>query len=132
RPAHSWLGDLMTPDVPISVKRTSESLQAGTGAGPLTAHPVSGCRELDQIVYAPPDDPLLVPRRRLPPLGIVQQQPRGDFPLLRSRRPQVPIEILGGDLRQSLCPVREFPGDTEIVKGWKPVPPRNRFWTTTR
>ena len=55
-------------------------------------------------------------------LQCTQQQPRGDFPLLRSRRPQVPIEILGGDLRQSLCPVREFPGDAEGVKGSKPVP----------
>jgi hypothetical protein len=56
----------------------------------------------------------------------------GDFPLLRSRRSQAAIEILGGDLRQSLCSVREFSGDAEIVKGWKPVPQRNRFRTTTR
>jgi hypothetical protein len=28
--------------------------------------------------------------------------------------------------------VREFPSDAEVVKGWKPVPPRNRFRTTTR
>jgi hypothetical protein len=45
------------------------------------AHPVSGCCELDQIIYAPPNDPLLVLRRRLSRLEIVQQQPRGDFPL---------------------------------------------------
>jgi hypothetical protein len=38
-------------------------------------HPVSGCRELDQIVNVRPDDPLLVLCRRLSPLGIVQQQP---------------------------------------------------------
>ena len=37
-----------------------------------------------------------------------------------------------GDLRQSLCPVREFSGDAEIVKGWKPVPQRNMFRTATR
>ena len=48
------------------------------------------------------------------------------------RLPQVPIEILGGDLRQSLCSVREFPGDAEIVEGRKPLPQRNRFRTTTR
>jgi hypothetical protein len=75
---------------------------------------------------------LLILRCRLPPLGIVQQQPRGDFPFLLSRRPEVPIEILGRDRRQSLRPVRQFPGDAEIVKGRKPVPQRNRFRTATR
>jgi hypothetical protein len=92
----------------------------------------SGGIDVDQIVYAPPTILCWFLAIPLSPLGIVQQQPRGDFPLLRSRRPQVPIEILGGDLRQSLCPVREFPGDAEIVKGRKPVPPRNKFRTTTR
>src|SRR5690348_15101572 len=33
------------------------------------AHPVSGCGELDQIVYAPTDDPFLVIRCGLSPLG---------------------------------------------------------------
>ena len=65
-------------------------------------------------------------------LQCTQQQPRGDFALLRGPPSSSTIEILGGDLRQSLCPVREFPGDAEIVKGWKPVPPWNRFRTTTR
>ena len=62
-------------------------------ASPLESVPSllkTGGIDVDQIVYAPPDDPLLVLRRRLSPLGIVQQQPRDDFPLLRSRRPQVP------------------------------------------
>src|SRR5690242_5510473 len=96
------------------------------------AHPVSGCGELNQIVYSTPDNPLAIVRRRLSPLRIVQQQPSSDLPFLRSRRPQVPIEILGRDRRQSLGPVREFPGDAEIVEGRKPVPQRNRFGTTTR
>jgi hypothetical protein len=69
------------------------------------AHTVPDYGELDQIVYAPPDDPLLVLSCRLSTLELLQQQPGGDLPLLLSRRPQVPIEILGRDRRQSLRPV---------------------------
>jgi hypothetical protein len=88
-------------------------------------------KNVDQIDYAPPDDPDVGSSLSLSPLGIVQQQPRGDLPFLLVA-PQVPIEILGGDRRQSLCPVREFPGDAEVIKGWKSVPQRNKFRTTTR
>ena len=63
---------------------------------------------------------------------MVEQTASVDLPFLLSRRPQIPFELSGRDCGNSLRPVREFPGDAEIVKGRKPVPQRNRFWTATR
>jgi hypothetical protein len=120
------------PGLPISQSMSGATAEKASRLETVSSPLKAPGSNSNQIVYAPPDDPLLVLRCRLSPFGMVQQQPGGNFPFLLSRRPEVPVEIFGRDRRQSLRPVREFPGDAEIVKGRKPVPEWNRFWTATR
>jgi hypothetical protein len=75
------------PGLPISQSMSGATAEKASPLESVSLPLKNGGIEVDQIVYAPPDDPFLVLRCRLSPLGIVQQQPGGDFPFLLNRRP---------------------------------------------